>query len=143
MAIEFDVAAFRIQFPEFSDDTEYPDAVLQMNFAEGTCYVSDGDYGVLSGTCRVLALNLMTAHLTKLNTEANSGDDNVQVVSSNIDKVSVTTTPPPNKDQFQWWLNLTAYGKRLASLLDAKSVGGFYIGGSNEIGAFRKAGGRF
>jgi hypothetical protein len=141
--IEFDVAAFRLMFPEFSSEADYPDATLEMNWGMATCYVSDTDYGCLSGSCRTLALNLMTAHLTKIWKDTEGGEDTASVQSASIDKVTITVVPPISKDSWQWWLNLTSYGQRLLALLQQKSVGGLYVGGRVERSAFRKVGGYF
>ncbi len=141
--IEFDVTQFRTAFPEFADDAKYPDATLQVYWDTATCYVSDEDYGCLSGDCRRLALNLMTAHLCKISEMAQAGDTPGQVTSATIDKVSVSTTPPPNKSQWSWWLNTTPYGQQLEALLATNAVGGMYIGGLPEKSAFRKVGGIF
>lgn len=141
--ITFDVGAFREQLPEFSNVSNYPDIMLQMYFEMATCYVSDEDYGCLSGSCRELALTFMTAHLVKIGTDTTSGDDPAFVTSATVDKVAVSTQPPPQKDQYEWWLSLTSYGQQLLALLRAKSVGGCYIGGSVERAAFRKVGGYF
>lgn len=141
--IIFDISDFRQRFPEFADDITYPDAMLQMYFEMATCYVSDEDYGCLVGSCRELALGFMTAHLVKIGTDTTTGDDPSFVTSATVDKVSVSTQPPPQKDQYEWWLSLTSYGQQLLALLRSKSAGGFYIGGSLERAAFRKAGGYF
>ncbi|MCP4122226.1 MAG: DUF4054 domain-containing protein, partial [Bacteroidetes bacterium] len=52
--ITFDVTKFREQFPEFSNETTYPDSMLEMYWEMATCYVSNEDYGCLSGSCREL-----------------------------------------------------------------------------------------
>ncbi len=141
--ITFDISVFRSRFSEFLDDGVYPDAVLEMYWVMGTSYIDDEDYGCLSGSCRELALQLMTAHLTKIGTDAASGEGGDFVTTATVDKVSVSVQPPPQKDQHEWWLNLTAYGQQLLALLKAKSRGGCYIAGSLERSAFRKAGGFF
>jgi len=141
--IIFDITKFRTLFPEFADTTLFPGDLLQMYYDMGTCYVSDEDYGCLSGSCRVLALNFMTAHILKIGTGVTEGDDPGIVTSATVDKVSVSIQPPPQKDQYQWWLNQTPYGQQLLALLKAKSVGGLYVGGRPERAAFRKVGGYF
>lgn len=138
--IIFDPAAFRLAFPEFAS---LSDATLQAYFDAGTCYVSPQDYGWLSGACRARALDLMTAHLAKLAAIIATGTLPGLEQSASIDKISVTMTPPPLKNQWQWWLSLTPYGQQLLALLTARSVGGFYIGGLPERSAFRKVGGVF
>lgn len=141
--ITFDVAIFREQFPAFANETTFPDAMLQMYWDMATCYISDYNCGWLYGDCRRLAIDLMTAHLTALSVLIAAGQTPGLVQSATIDKVSVSLTPPPIPNQWQWWLALTPYGQQLLALLQVKSVGGFYIGGLPEGGAFRKVGGIF
>lgn len=126
---EFNVATFRAQFPAFASDTTYPTPLLQGYWDMAIEYISDVNYGYLRDGSRALALNLMTAHLAALFTLINAGETPGQIQGATVDKVSVTLTPPPNKNQFDWWLGLTSYGAQLLALLQMKSVGGFYITG--------------
>ena len=73
--ITFDVSLFRSQFPAFASATDYTDATLQGYWDAAICYVSNNDYGVVSGDCRVRAINLMTAHLTALSGKIASGEN--------------------------------------------------------------------
>lgn len=142
--LTFDVTLFRQQFPVFANATAYPDAMLQMYWDMAICYITDiGNYGWLQGDCRQLAINLMTAHLTALSVIVAGGQVPGLVQSATIDKVSVSLTPPPLKNQWQWWLSTTPYGQQLLALLQNRSVGGWYIGGRPELAAFRRVGGRF
>lgn len=136
--ITFNVTDFRAAFPAFANVTKYPDATLQGYFDAATCYVSPENCGSLRDGCRTRALYLMTAHLAALSDLIASGQTPGQVQSATIDKVSVSMTPPPNANQWQWWLGLTPYGMQLLALLQAKSVGGFSVGGLPEASAFRK-----
>jgi hypothetical protein len=141
--LTFDVALFREQFPAFSDVTTFPDAMLQMYWDMATCYISDCDYGWLNGTCRQLAINLMTAHLTALSVLIAAGTTPQLISSSTVDKITVTLKMPETPNQWRWWLNTTPYGMQLLALLSAQSVGGFYIGGLPELSGFRKVYGTF
>lgn len=142
--IVFDVTQFRAQFPAFQNPVMFPTATLQMYWDSATCYVSDtGNYGWLQGDCRRLAINLMTAHLAALSVLIASGQVPYLAQNATIDKVSVGLTPPPLKNQWQWWLMTTPYGMQLQALLQNRSVGGWYVGGRPELSAFRKVGGRF
>jgi uncharacterized protein DUF4054 len=142
--LTFDVAAFRVQFPEFSDDTIYPDALLQGYWDRATCYISAVNYGYLNGDCRQNALNLMVAHLATLATAAAGGQTNAMMPqSATIDKITVALTPPPLPNQFQWWLGNTIYGAQLLALLQSAAVGGFSAGSLPETAAFRRVGGIF
>lgn len=139
----FNVASFRADFPAFASETAYPDATLEMYWDSANCYIANQDYGYLRGLCRGDALNLMTAHLVAISSLVASGQTPVILSGATVDKVSVTTTPPPVKNQFQWWLSITPYGQRLLALLQVKGVGGMYIGGLPETAAFRKVYGVF
>jgi hypothetical protein len=124
----FDVAGFRLAFPAFSDEATFPDELLQGYWDAAITYISDVDYGWLQGAARYRALNLMTAHLAALGVMIAAGQTPGLVSGSTVDKISVTLTPPPVKDQWQWWLSLTPYGQQLLALLGMHSVGGLFVG---------------
>lgn len=145
--ISFDVAAFRTLFPAFESETTYPDLRLQAFWDMATDYINPSQVLAVCGGLKLArktyALNLMTAHIAALNTIIASGQTPGQVQSSGIDKISVSLTPPPQANQWQWWLGLTPYGQQLLALLQTASVGGFYVGGLPETAAFRKVLGVF
>jgi uncharacterized protein DUF4054 len=143
IAYVFDVTKFRLTYPAFADPLKYPDALLQQNFDFSGCYVTNDNYGWLRGDCRYNALTLMTAHLTALYDINKSGQIAGQIQDATIDKISVSLTPPPNPNEWQWWLSQTGYGQQLLALLQVNSAGGFYIGGLPEKSGFRKVGGIF
>jgi hypothetical protein len=140
----FNVAAFRAQFPEFANSTTYPDATLEGYWTMATNYISPGDslYG-LAGSNLDLALNLMTAHLARSFMMLNAGQTTAVVTGSSEGSVSVSLTPPPVKNAWQWWLATTPYGMQLRALLQALAMKLPYVGGSLERASFRKAGGVF
>ena len=143
-AFTFNPTTFREQFPAFADETRFPDAQLQMYWDMAGCYVGNERGGCLDDTCRVLLLNLMTAHLCQINQLIISGKTPGITTSSSVGSVSVSITPPPfGSSQWSWWMNLTAYGQQAQSLLSVNVAGGLYIGGRCERAAFRKVGGRF
>jgi hypothetical protein len=125
--ITFDLAAFRVAFPAFANVQAYPDVTLTGFWDIAALYISTDDYGYLNGAARGRALDLMAAHLAKLSDMINAGQTPGLVQGSTIDKISVTLTPPPDSDQFTWWLNLTGYGAQLAALLAMKAVGGLFV----------------
>lgn len=146
MYIQFDVAAFRSTFPAFaSPNVFYADETLQQYWNSAINYISNysPNCNLFPVAKQTLALNLMTAHLASLSDIIRCGNTPGMVVGATIDKVSVTLNPPPETNQWQWWLNLTPYGQQLLALLKVASVGGMYFGGRPEIGAFRKTGGQF
>ena len=136
--ITLDITAFRTMFPAFQNTVMFPDVMIQMYFDMAMGYVSPvGNYGWLRCLARQTALYLMTAHLTWLSAVIIPRGQYPQVIQgSTIDKISITLTPPPLQNQWDWWLNSTPYGMQLHSLLLAKSVGGWYVGGSAPLAGF-------
>lgn len=146
--LTFDYALFVLQFPDYNNPGRYPEVLLQTYWDIAINYMSNvGNYGSLQGSMRQYALNLLVAHLVYLSLIIGTGDPNTRsqvpglVQSATIDKVSVTLTPPPIPNQFQWWLGLTPWGQSLLALLQMNSVGGFYIGGKGAVAAFGYQGG--
>ena len=119
---------FITMFPEFNDNQE-----IELYLIRAKCYISDKDYGNLSGDARKLAIYLFTAHLLALKKKIEKGQMSVGFASSaNIDKVSVSMVPPPSAGAFEFWLNQTPYGGELVALLYAMMptpllVGGIFI----------------
>lgn len=138
-----DIATFRLLFPPFANDTLFPDAYITAQWAMATSYIGDMDGCLFGGPELQSALNLMTAHLMQLNVLVANGSNGGILTGATIDKVTVTITPPPFKNGWQWWLAQTPYGAQLWSLLSLKSAGGFYIGGLPERRGFRKVYGAF
>lgn len=135
----FNIAAFRAAFPAFASTVIYPDATIQSAADSALCFLSSHNCG-----CDTLAWQLCTAHLLQLRTQAAAGQSTGgMVTSANIEKVSVTITPPPATDGYSFWLGLSPYGTELLALLSKCSAGGFYVGGLPERAAFRSVGGIF
>ena len=141
--IPFDAADFRATLPAFASTETYPDATLEAFWDAAVCFISDMDGGRLETKCRRRAITLMAAHLSVLQAVAATGQVPQVLTNSRIDNISVTVRPPVSKNNWQWWLNTSPYGIELAALLHLRSVGGFYVGGSNERSSFRKSEGRF
>lgn len=141
----FDAAAFRAQFPQFADETKYPDALLSGYFAMAECFIFPYDTCWFRDDCLQLALNLMTAHLAMIYTPDASGNiPGVGIITSaTIDKVSVTSQVPNTDSAWRAFLLRTPYGLQLVALLKSHASGGWIVGGSYERAAFRKAGGRW
>jgi len=142
--IYFDYALY-IANPQFVlySGADYPELLLQKYWDNAVCYMSNvGNFGNIQGDQREYAIQLMMSHLIYLTNLANTGNGfgsgsggspgtvPYQLQSASIDKVSVAATPPPNPNQFEWWLGLTPFGQQLLALLQIQSAGGSYIGGS-------------
>lgn len=144
--IAFNVAAFRVQFPAYSNAGQYPDLTLQAYFDVASVIVDAEDNAcyLLTGAARVQALNYLTAHVANLADIIAAGRAPGVVQSATIDKVSVSLTPPPDPSMFEFWLWQTGYGQFVVTILRAASAGGLWVGsGYSERSAFRKAGGLF
>lgn len=141
-----DLTTFRLLFPAFADVTAFPDAYVQAQWDMAVSYLGVYDGPLLCGAPLQSALNLMTAHLMAINVILAANGPGAQVsvtVGATIDKVTVSSMPPPVKSGWAWWLNTTPYGAQLWALLSMRSAGGFYAGGLPERLGFRKVGGTF
>lgn len=126
--IQYDDTTFRALFPAFASTGAYPQATLSLYWGVAGSYISQyPQYCDVSLAQQTLMLNQMTAHLTQLNTMAITGQQAGIVTAAGVGAVNVALQPPPEVDQWQWWLNQTPYGQMLLALLQTVSVGGFYI----------------
>lgn len=136
--LTYDDALFRQQIPAYSSLVKYPEATLQTWWDTATCYISDvGNFGSLQGICRQKAINLMMAHLIYISNLTAAGTVPYVLNTATVDKVNVSTVPPPLKNQWGWWMSISPYGQQLWALLQVNSAGGFYIGGSPILTSFR------
>lgn len=140
--LTFNYALFITQVPQYSNAIMYPQATLQNYWNVAINYITNtGNYGSLQGDARQYAINLFVAHLVYIAGLIAIGQVPGLMQTATIDKVTVGLTPPPLKNQFQWWLSVTPYGQQLLSLLQVNSVGGFYYpspqGGISGFGAVR------
>lgn len=141
--IYFNAAVFRATAPAFSNTFTYPDARIQAQWDLATAYLSNntviGCYNGMPLGQQTSALNLMTAHLMALNAAIAAGQPTGVLTGATIDKVSVQLQPPPDENQWQWWLNQTPYGQQLLALLQVASAGGrFFTSGLPVVPAFRR-----
>ncbi|HGO5420117.1 TPA: DUF4054 domain-containing protein [Klebsiella oxytoca] len=137
-----DVSRFRKLFPAMTSETKYPPEVIEAQWFQAQCFISEGK--TLRGACFENVLYLMTAHLVWSNWLISQGQTTANVVTgATISKVSVSMQPPPAKSAWQFWLSTTPYGLQLWALLNIKAAGGAYIGGLPERTGFRKVGGVF
>lgn len=147
----YDDAAFRAQLPEFADTAKYPAPVLSAawNLATNFIGMPSCPASMLNGNGYQVAANYMAAHLWVLSNQQQQpgqspGDNqNAFETSASIDKISVSTLPPPADNMWKWWLSQTPYGQALSALLRIKAVGGTSVGGLAERIGFRKIGGVF
>jgi len=136
-------AYFRALFPAFNSTVLYPLLTISAQWDMASGYITDNTFTAcvagMTPKQQVGALNLMTAHLLYLNNLAASGQPSGVVTGATIDKVSVTLQPPPEPNQWQWWLNQSPYGAQLLALLQVAAAGGrYYTAGVPVVPAFRR-----
>lgn len=143
--ITYDDAAFRAACPVFANTTTYPQSLTEGWWSTATNFVSVCDNACfnLNGAARALGINYMAGAIGQITAIIAAGQVPALVTEARIDKIEVTSSPPPNPTQFTWWLSLTPYGQMLAALLAIKGAGGMYIGGNPERAGFRRVGGLF
>ena len=141
------LALFRAAFPAFSNTASFPDALVNMQYANAGFYINQNDSiaGGLIGPIVDFVLQLLTCHLLQSGVIIANGQLTVVLTGGNIDGVSVSLLPPPVKAGWQFWLSTTAYGLQLWGLLVTQSVGGWSVSNAaySESQGFRKAGGYF
>ena len=116
------------QFALYSDPTNYPQSLLQSYWDNATNYISNANWGYINYDQREYAIQLMMSHLLYLTNLINTGNGfgtgsggapgtvPYQMQSAQIDKINVTVTPPPNPNQFQWWLGTSPFGQQLLAM---------------------------
>lgn len=108
--VVFDVDAFRKRYPEFA---AVPDLLLQEYFTEATIYLDNTDSSRVSDlTQRAMLLNMLTAHITQLNSgsKGKGASELVGRISSATQgSVSVSADMGPVSNTEAWYLQ-TKYG---------------------------------
>ena len=140
--MDLDLTTFRTNFPLYSDELTYTDMLLETQFEIGKCFIADNDC-TFPEKCREYALQLMLAHLLYCRNESNAGNNSGVIQSASEGDVSVSFAVPNIDDSWTYWFQLSPFGKELLAMLNAQSVGGFYVGGMPERKGFRKIGGYF
>lgn len=140
--IYYNDANFRALFPAYASPTLYMTSAIQLWWNSSTAYLSDKycgpRWGALTLAQQTLALNYMTAHLLYINSQAGMNQDTGLITAASIDKISVSIQPPPELNQWQWWLNQSPYGKQLLALLQIATVGGRFFNPVPTFTAFRR-----
>lgn len=122
---------FLQEFPEFNNDT-YTN-ICPTAFRQAKIYIPIKNQGRLNDDKRVLAIYLLTAHLSTLMYRQQSGQGQAgAVASAAVGEVNISYVQIPNLDMWSYWLSLTPYGLDLLGLLETLSCVPFYVGGSLE-----------
>lgn len=120
-----DVATFRVRFPEFADDTEYPDARIQLFLDDAACYIGSDE----SRWCSKydLAQAYLAAHLLTVgtNTEIGSSASTAGPISSKtVGGVSVTrAVNAKDRSDADEFYSSTSYGQQFLIIRNSCFVG--------------------
>jgi hypothetical protein len=127
------VERFRADFTEFADEAKHTEPALQNSINRASLFVSRQNSIYFADDNRLLALELMAAHIQTLSLSLGQGNSQGGLVgASSVGSVSVTLIPPPIKRQFDFWMNQTGYGQQYLALMQAHSPAGMFMGGSYQ-----------
>jgi hypothetical protein len=125
------VERFRADFTEFADETKHTEPSLSNAIKRASSFISRQNSIYFYDDNRLLALELMAAHIQTISLSLGQGNTQGGVVgASTVGSVSVTLIPPPIKRQFDFWMNQTGYGQQYLALMQAHSPAGMFLGGS-------------
>lgn len=120
-----DLTTFRLRFPEFADDTEYPDARIQLFLDDAVCFLG-ADENRWKGKYN-LAQSYLAAHLLTVGTKSEVGDTSANVgavTSKSAGGVSVSKGyTPKNSSHSDDYLMSTVYGQQFINIRDMCFVG--------------------
>lgn len=121
-----------------------PQVETAWNYA--TIYVKEYDNFLVAGDKLQALLNLATAHIVVLMYPSADGGGSGSsaegiVASATEGSVSVSFAKPPSGTEWDYFWNLTRFGKLFLSMLKSLTAGGLYVGGKPETLAFRDVGG--
>ena len=109
-SVTFDPTAFKTRYPEFA---AVGNPVLAEYFTEATIYLNNGDDSKVTDLAvRGILLNMLVAHITKLNSGANgetSSDLVGRISQASEGSVSVSADMGPPSGSAAWFLQ-TKYG---------------------------------
>ena len=129
--MSFSVATFRVNFPEFANEVNYPDSII--NFWEG---IADKRLNVLKwGELLDEGLQLYTAHhlvlatmnISDVSLGGDPGKGTGVVSSQSVGGVSVSIDTGVSQEQDAGYWNETVYGKMFYRLMRTIAAGGAFI----------------
>ena len=135
MAMTFPLDDFLMRFPEFDNETTYPRATVENCGQRAMMHITPDAEGMpLNGHYREYGLFLMTAHLITLDAQGDDGSTAGTPYKSTIGSVSIETTKQNTfmTDDWNYWLNLTKYGRELLAYLELQSAGGIFLNDEND-----------
>ena len=114
-----DIPAFRSAFPEFSDDTKYPDAMIQLWSDHATCLIVSDRWG-----CALqMGVFLMTAHFIVIAAgNAKAGEAGATpggggaITSKSVGSASVSYDTSNSLEEGGGHWNQTIYGRQFLNM---------------------------
>ena len=123
--VVLDIAAFRAEFPQFADETQFPAAMLEAQWKVAGRFVDNSEGSRLPYDLRELVLPLVLCHLLTL---AGRSSGLVGALTSATEgSVSAGSTFTPRQGS-QWWMQ-TQCGATAWELLMPYRLGGRWIAG--------------
>lgn len=134
---EFPLENFLAKYPEFSNPTVYPTALVERSCDSALLHITPSLPGLpMKGKYRIHALYLMAAHiiiLAKKDYDLVSGGEGTATpgteFKATIGTVTVERTKPNSftVDDWSYWLNQTSYGRELLAYLDTRAPTGVFL----------------
>lgn len=119
--------SFRISRPEFSSETDYPDATIAAQIASAELRMKSDVWGDLrdQGIELLVAHNLTMSMRARKNAAASSAGG--LVASKSVDKVSISYDTSTHTYQGAGAFNLTIYGIEFWQLANMMGAGGWQL----------------
>ena len=134
MAVVVSVEDFRNAFKEFCNPVQYKDCLLTRFLTQAQAYISRKSF-VISDDIRLLLIQLMAAHLITLaeidpttGIVKSMGQSAGHELSASVDGVSVTREATLSRNGEEQWLQSTGYGQQYLAILQAHSIGIYFVG---------------
>ena len=134
MAVVVKVNDFRNAFKEFCNPVKYKDCLLTRFLTQAQAYISRKSF-VISDDIRLLLIQLMAAHLITLaeidpqtGIVSSMGASAGHELSASVDGVSVTREATLSRNGEEQWLQSTGYGQQYLAILQAHSIGIYFVG---------------
>ena len=134
MAVIVSVEGFRNAFKEFCNPVKYTDCLITRFLTQAQAYISRDSF-LIKDEIRLLLIQLMAAHLITLaeidpatGIVKSMGESASHELSASVDGVSVSREPSISKDAYEQWLQSTGYGQQYLAILQAHSLGFYFVG---------------
>lgn len=134
----FPLDDFLALFSEFAD-SKYPRAKVQGFGLRAMMHITPKVEGMpLKDESRQYALFLMTGHLIALEDLSGDAEDGNGIsgtpFKATIGSVQIESTKPNSfqSDDWNYWLNLTKYGRELLAFLDVQAPCGVFLNGPKD-----------